>query len=90
MQCAIAALPTRVAPACSARTPDRQQQGLACLLTTSGASKSRQAARQQLAARRQAAARGSSRWCLAVASTATYGAEWTTPKDAYLTVVRGD
>lgn len=88
MQCATAAIPARVCTTCTVRTQGRQQQRLARPLTASGARNTLQVARQQLATRRQAAARGSKRRCLAAAASTTYGSEWSTPKDAYLTVVR--
>lgn len=96
MQCATAAIPARVCTTCTVRTQGRQQLRLARPLTASGARNTLQGARQQLATRRQAAARGSKRRCLAAAASTTYGSEWSTPKDAYLTVglshcyVKGD
>ncbi|KAL4458032.1 hypothetical protein ABPG75_012897 [Micractinium tetrahymenae] len=96
MQCSTAALSAQAGPACTARAQQRQQQRAACSLRTAWAPGTRQAALQQLAVQRQAAARGSGRRSLAVASTANYGAEWSTPQDAYLTVglahcyVKGD
>ncbi len=89
MQCVSAALAAQ-APACSACTLQRQQQQrFNRSLTASQTHVTRQAARQQLAAPRHAAARSGKQRCLAVAASANYGAEWSTPKDAYLTVVRG-
>ncbi len=79
-------LPALAMQVCSART-----QALACLHTSSGAAPKPQrgqpSSARQPVQRRQP--RPAARRLAVHASAAVYGSEWATPKDAYLTVVRG-
>lgn len=89
MQCATAAR-SCAAPA----APTRQQQPTACLRAVWAPCSQRSQQRQQLAAQplvqqRRCSSGSGGRRGLAVCASLNYGAEWSTPQDAYLTVVRG-
>lgn len=73
-------------PAAAQRPAARVQ---ACLHSTAALQQRRAAAGLQGAQQRRATAAAARRPRLAVAASINYGAEWSTPQDAYLTVVSG-